>query len=405
VETYSYEAIKKDGKVVTGSVEAEGEQDAAERLQGMDFYPLKIEKPGENDGLFSFRKSIFDNKIAENDTMVFSYQLGVLLEAGFPLDKGLVILSDLTDKKKMKDIIKGVLSSVSGGKSLSDSISKYPEAFTPLYINMVKAGESGGFLEDTLVRLAAYLEDSQRMKSEVKSALVYPALLAIVGGIAIMVLLFFVVPRFSSIFSGMGQALPLSTVLLLNLSSTARSYWWAFFIMAFAIFFSARSYIRSSAGKRYLDDLKYRLPLVGNLFKEIAVAQFARTLGTLLHNGVPLLNALHIVKGTTGSGSMAGIMGEVTEGVRKGNSISGILKTKPIFPKFAVHMIKVGEETGRLDEMLIKVADRFDIEVKGSVKKMLSLLEPALILIMGLVVGFIVISMLLAIFSLNDLPF
>ncbi len=405
METYSYEAIKKDGNVVTGSIEAESEQDAVERIQEMDFYPLKIEKPGESEGLFSFRKSIFDNKTGEHDTMVFSYQLGVLLEAGFPLDKGLAILVDLTDQKKMKEIIKDVLSSVRGGKSLSDGISKYPETFTLLYINMVKAGESGGFLEDTLVRLAAYLEDSQRMKGEVKSALVYPALLAIVGGIAITVLLFFVVPRFSSIFSGMGQALPLSTLLLLNLSSAARSYWWAFFIMAFAVFFSARSYIRSSAGKRYLDDLKYRLPLVGKLFKEIAVAQFARTLGTLLHNGVPLLNALHIVKGTTSSGSMTGIIGEVAEGVRKGNSISGILKAKSVFPKFAVHMIKVGEETGRLNEMLIKVADRFDIEVKGSVKKMLSLLEPALILIMGLVVGFIVISMLLAIFSLNDLPF
>lgn len=402
---YSYKAINKNGDFTEGSVEAENEREVAQRLQDTDCYPLKIERPDEHEGLLSLNRTLFENKTGESDVLIFSYQLGVLLESGFPLDKGLSVLIELTDKKKMKEIIKNVLASVRGGKSLSDAISKFPETFTGLYVNMIRAGESGGFLEQTLVRLSQYLENSQKMKDKVKSALIYPVLLAAVGGVAIMVLMFFVVPRFSSIFSGLGQSMPLSTKLLINFSTSLRNYWWAFFAAAIATFLSLRTYLKSSAGKKYWDSMKYKLPLVGQLYSEMYVAQFARTLGTLLQNGVPLLNSLQIVKSTSGNGCMADTISAITEGVRKGNSISGILKTGFVFPKFAVHMIKVGEETGRLNEMLIMVADRFDVQVRNTVKKVLSLMEPVLILIMGVAVGFIVISMLLAIFSLNDIPF
>jgi len=405
VAIYSYKAIKQTGDMTTGSIEAENEREAAQRLQDMNCYPLMIERPDENEGFFSFNKTLFDKKPGENDVLIFSYQLGVLLESGFPLDKGLSVLVDLTDKKKMREIIKSILASVRGGKSLSDAISKFPETFTNLYINMVRAGESGGFLEQTLFRVSSYLENFQEMKDKVRSALIYPVLLAIVGGVAIMVLIFFVVPRFSSIFSGMEQSIPLSTKLLINFSSGVRTYWWAFFTAILAAFLSLRTYLKSNAGKKQWDSLKYKLPLVGQLYSEMYVAQFARTLGTLLQNGVPLLNSLQIVKGTSESGCMTDTISAITEGVRKGNSISGILKTGFVFPKFAVHMINVGEETGRLNEMLIMVADRFDVQVKNTIKKVLSLMEPVFILIIGIAIGFIVISMLLAVFSLNDIPF
>ncbi|MDH4028629.1 MAG: type II secretion system F family protein, partial [Nitrospirota bacterium] len=335
----------------------------------------------------------------------FTYQLGVLLDAGFALEKSLSILSDLTEKKKLKDMLKDILAQIRGGKSFSDALSRFPDSFPLFYVNMIKAGEAGGFLEDTISRLAVYLENSQGLKEEVRSALIYPLFLVVVGGAAVVVLLTFVVPKFTQIFSDMGEALPLPTVILLAISNGLIRYWWLIILLSAAVFFSVKRYIKSEKGRKAWDSLKFSVPVFGNLYKEVAVSRFSRTLGTLLKSGVPILNAFQIVKGTLGSDRISDIISSVREGARKGKGISESLKKSDIFPPIAVHMVTVGEETGRLDEMLIKIADRFDIEVRTSVKRMLSLLEPALILLMGLVVGFIVIAMLLAIFSINELPF
>jgi general secretion pathway protein F len=203
----------------------------------------------------------------------------------------------------------------------------------------------------------------------------------------------------------MGETLPLPTVILLFISNMLVNYWWIILLFSTGIFLSARRYLKSENGRRYWDSLKFRIPVLGRLFKEVAVSRFSRTLGTLLESGVPILNAFQIVKGTLGSEKISGIIYSVREAARKGRGISESLRNSDIFPPIAVHMITVGEETGRLDEMLIKIADRFDIEVRTTVKRLLSLLEPALILIMGVLVGFIVIAMLIAIFSINELPF
>jgi general secretion pathway protein F len=270
---------------------------------------------------------------------------------------------------------------------------------------MIRAGEAGGFLEDTVSRLATYLENVQGLKEEVRSALIYPLILSVVGGAAVVILLTFVVPKFAQIFADMGETLPLPTVILLTVSNILIKYWWMMLLFIVGVYFSIKHYLKTESGRRTWDKMKFKIPVFGKLFKETAVSRFARTLGTLLGSGVPLLNAFQIVKGTLESEKIAEIISSVRESARKGKGISEPLKKSDIFPPLAVHMVTVGEETGRLDEMLIKVADRFDIEIKTTIKRLLSLLEPALILVMAIIVGFIVISMLLAIFSISELPF
>ncbi|MDX9715698.1 MAG: type II secretion system F family protein [Dissulfurispiraceae bacterium] len=402
---YSYEAVTREGSVVKGVIEADNERTVIDRLQQMDCYPVKVTGSEQKKTLADSLLLLTGSRVGERDVMTFSYQLGVLIEAGFPLDRSIAILADLTDKKGFQEILIDILSDVRSGKAFSDTLSKYPRLFSQLYINMIKAGESGGAIEDTLMRLSEYLENARRLKEDVRSALIYPSLLAFVGGSAVAVLLMFVVPRFSVIFKDMGHTLPLPTLLLLGFSSFLKHYWWIILSLLTAGVYCLRSYFKTDAGSRYLEELKFKTPVFGKLYRELAVARFARTLGTLIRSGVPILNALKISEGTLGSIKGAEAIAQAREGIRKGKSMAALLKNSDIFPQFSIHMIAVGEETGRLDEMLLKIAERFDIEVRATVKKLLSLLEPVLILLMGMVVAFIVISMLLAIFSLNDLPF
>lgn len=405
METYSYEATTKEGSIITGTIEAVNERLAVDRLQERGYFPLKVDKAEEHKIFISSLLSFMHTRIRERDIMTFTYQLGVLLDAGFPLDRALSVLSELTEKKALRDLIKEILSRVRSGKSFSESLSKFPSVFPLFYVNMIKAGEAGGFLEDTISRMGVYLENSQALKEDIRSALIYPSVLSIVGGAAVIGLLTFVVPKFTMIFSDLGEALPLSTSILLTISNGLRNYWWIILLFLFGGFLFLRHYLKSEGGRRLWDKLKFKLPMFGKLYREATVSRFARTVGTLLGSGVPILNALQIVKGILGSKRMAEIISSVREGVRKGKGISESLKNSGIFPPIAVHMVAVGEETGRLDEMLLKIAERFDLEVRTTVKRLLSLLEPALILLMGIIVGFIVITMLMAIFSINELPF
>ncbi|MBI4686485.1 MAG: type II secretion system F family protein [Nitrospirae bacterium] len=407
MDTYYYEATTRDGNVITGTIEAANERLAVDRIQELGYFPLNVNRSAEQKGTaFSyFSLSKITGKVRGQDIINFTYQLGVLLDAGFPLDRALSILLELTDKKSLKGLIKEILSGVRGGKSFSEALSKFPSAFPPYYINMIKAAEAGGFLEETISRLTAYMESSQKLKEDIRSALVYPAVLGIVGSAAVVVLLTFVVPKFARIFSDIGEALPLPTMILLSVSSGLRDYWWIglIFIAGAALFI--RNYLKGAAGRQLWDEMKFKLPLFGKLYRESIVSSFSRTLGTLLGSGVSLLNALQIVEGAFSSDKMVRVTASIRENARKGRGIAEPLKGSDIFPPIAQHMIAVGEETGKLEEMLIKIADRFDSEIRTTVKRLLSLLEPALILFMGLVVGFIVIAMLMAIFSINELPF
>ena len=405
MESYTYEATTKEGNVMKGTIQAVSERFAIDQIQDMGYFPLKVSRAEKEKAFDMDALPFLRSRVTEKDIMTFTYQLGVLLDAGFTLDKALSVLLDLSEKKALKSLIKEILSHIKSGKSLSESLSKFPSAFPLFYVNMVKAGETGGFLEETISRMAVYLENSQALKEDIRSALIYPLVLSIVGGAAVVVLLTFVVPKFTIIFSDMGGELPLPTIILLAVSNGLRHYWWVVLLFVLGVFFYLRYYLKNESGRRWWDGLKFKLPLFGKLYKEAAVANFARTFGTLLKSGVPILNALQIVKGTLRSERLAEIISSVRDGVKKGRGISEPLKNSDIFPPIAVHMVIVGEETGRLDEMLFKIAERFDLEVRTTVKRLLSLLEPVLILSMGIVVGFIVIAMLMAIFSINELPF
>ncbi|MBI4698381.1 MAG: type II secretion system F family protein [Nitrospirae bacterium] len=405
MENYFYEAATSEGAVMKGTIQALNERLAVDQLQNMGYFPLSVSRERKEKALDIDLLKLFHSRVTEKDVMTFTYQLGVLLDAGFTLDKSLFVLSDLTEKKALRDFLKEIYSQVRGGKSFSEALSRFPEVFPPFYVNMVKAGETGGFLEDTVSRIAVYLENSQAIKGEIRSALIYPLFVTFVGGAAVLLLLTFVVPKFKMIFSDMGGALPLPTIMLLAVSNALTSYWWAIMLCAAGLIAYSGYFLRGDRGRQWWDNIKFRLPLFGKLYKEAAVATFARTFATLLKSGVPILNALQVVKGTLRSDRLSDVISSVRDEVKKGRGISEPLKNSDIFPPIAVHMVTVGEETGRLDEMLVKIADRFDMEVRTTVKRVLAILGPILILLLGIIIGFIVVAMLLAILSINELPF
>ncbi|UCE72525.1 MAG: type II secretion system F family protein, partial [Nitrospiraceae bacterium] len=376
METFHYEASTKDGSIVSGTLEVASERAAVDRIQDMGYFPLKIKKTAAGSNTIGDFITSLTSRVVDKDIMTFTYQLGVLLDAGFPLERSLSILADLTEKKKFGDVIGDLVSQIRSGKSFSESLAKFHAVFPVFYVNMIKSGEAGGFLEDTISRMATYLENAQALKEDVRSALVYPMVLSIAGGLAIIILLTFVVPKFTKIFSDMGEALPLPTIILLNISNALTNYWWVFILVLAVAALGISKYIHSDSGKQYWDRIRFKLPIFGKLYREATVSRFARTLGTLLASGVPILNALQIVRGTLGSESISKVVASVREAARKGRGISEPLRGSDIFPPIAVHMVTVGEETGRLDEMLVKIADRFDIEIRTTVKRMLSLLEP-----------------------------
>ncbi len=404
MDTYDYEATTREGNIVTGTIEVASENLAVERIQEMGYFPLKVKKSVERESAIQRVLASFQNRITDKDLMAFTYQLGVLLDAGFPLEKSLSILSELTEKKKLQALMKEMISHVRSGKSFSDALARFPSVFPVFYVNMIKAGEAGGFVEDVISRMTVYLENSQALKDDVRSALIYPMVIFLFSGIAIIVLLTFVMPNFAEIFADMGAELPLSTVILLALSDGLVKYWWVLLLFIAGVGTGINKFIASEQGRQFWDRFKFRLPVFGKLYREVAVSRFARTFGTLLDSGVPILSALQIVKGTLENEKISEIISSVREAVRKGRGISEPFKKSDIFPPIAVHMITVGEESGKLNEMLLKISDRFDIEVKTTVKRLLSLLEPALIIFMAVIIGFIVISMLLAIFSINEMP-
>lgn len=337
--------------------------------------------------------------------MVFTLDLCALLEAGLPVDKALTILINVSEKDKFKQIIHGILKSVEGGNSLSEALAKYPNIFSTLYVNMVTAGETGGVLPMVLDRLGSFLENSQDLKEYITSSMVYPLFLVFVGGISIIIMLTFVLPKFSIIFADMGQAMPGSTKMLLAISHGLRAYWWLIIGVIAAATFLLKRYVQTPVGRLKFDRFKLQLPVVGKLVKSVEVARFSRTLGTLIRSGVPILQAMRLVREIINNQLIAGNLAIVYDRVKEGESLSKPLDQADIFPPLAVQMIAVGEETGKLDQMLLRVADNYEKVVRNMIKRFVNLLEPVMILAMGLMVGFIVISMLLAVFSMNDVPF
>ena len=403
--SYNYRASTMEGKVVEGTMEATDDGTVALKLQEMGLLPVRIGT--------AVRQSIFvremewpwqSKKVSPKDLLIFTQELRTLVRAGFPLDRSLTILGQLAESPAMAEVIKDILKEVKGGRSFSEGLAKYPEVFPKVYINMIKAGEAGGILDEILNRLVTYLETGTELRSYVISAMIYPALLSVVGLLSVTILTLFVVPKFVLIFKDMGVPLPLPMAILSFLSSILSKYWWLILIGICAAGFYLRQFLKSDEGRLKWDRWLLQLPFLGKVLRKMDVARFARTLGTLLHGGVPLLQSMTIVRDVIGNQSIAKMVEPIRNGIKKGEGIALPMRQSGVFPPLAMHLVEVGEESGKLDAMLIQVAEVYDVDVRNNVKRLISFFEPALILLMGIIIGTIVVSMLLAIFSINDIP-
>jgi len=405
---YKYKAVDGSGKVIRSAMEAENQAHVADFLQNKGLIPLKIFS-GSNgvlktNSLLSLDVKDLFRQVGTKDVMQFTQDLTALLEAGLPVDRSLAILSEATSNKSFKQIVENILKLIEGGSDLSDAFVQHSNLFSDFYVNMVRAGEAGGVLEKVLERLGIFLETSQELKDYIKSSMIYPLFLVSVGGVSIIVLMTFVIPKFSVIFSSMGSALPLSTIILLSASDIFRQYWWLIGSVGMGFGIGTTMYLKTPKGKTLWDKIAIRLPFIGGTIKKIEMGRISRTLGTLIDSGVPILQSISLTKNIIGNKVLSEAMTGIYDRVKEGDRLSVPLAQSGMFPTLAVHMIKVGEETGNLSGMLLKVADNYEKEIKSLIKRLVNLLEPCMILLMGIVVGFIVISMLMAIFSMNDMP-
>jgi general secretion pathway protein F len=401
---FTYRAADRRGQTVDGVMEAPDARSVVERLHREAFYPIRVEPHAERRRLGAL--SITPSRgVRPRELLAFTQQLATLFEAGLPLDRALAILEELAPTPRLKIIVTDLIHSVRGGSSLSDALLRHhPRPFSRLYVNMVRAGEKGGVLEVTLRRLAEFLEARAAFRDAVVSALAYPLVITAVGAAAIVFLLTFVIPRFATIFADLGQAIPLPTQILLAVSTRAREYWWVVPPVVLAAVFSWRTWTSTTEGRLAWDRWVLRLPVIGPLATKIETARFTRTLGTMLRSGVPVLGAMAVVGDMMSNQAIAGAVSRISQDVKRGGTIASSMREHAPFPVLAVHMVRVGEETGRLEEMLLKVADTFEADVRTELKRVIGLLEPIIILCMGVLVAFIVVAMLLAIFSINELP-
>ncbi|HOX09004.1 MAG TPA: type II secretion system F family protein [Candidatus Omnitrophota bacterium] len=412
---FNYVAIDKDGKETKGKLEVAGNQEAMDQIRQKGLYPISITEEKSKSDMTSSRErggsadvkpaksvmtiSLFGRVTAKQVT-IFTRQLATLIGSGLPLVRALYVLERQEKAGLLKATIRGLAEQVEGGSSFSEALSKFPKAFEPLYVNTVKAGEAGGVLEVVLTRLAEFAEKSQRLEGRIKSAMIYPALVLTMALSVLGFLITFIVPKFLQIFKEMNVELPVMTKVLLVVSDFAKSKWYiglaliGLGIMLFNILY------RLPATKLLIDKAKLEIPVMGQLVRKIAIARFSRTLGTLLSSGVPILQSLMVAKDTTGNEAMARSIVVVHDAVREGETVAKPLLKAGLFPAMAVNMISVGEETGSLDQMLLKVADVYDEEVDVTVTGLMSVLEPFLIIGLGLIVGFIVIAMFLPLFQL-----
>jgi general secretion pathway protein F len=401
---FLYKAATLTGQTVEGLMDGKDEGAILQSLHQLGYIPIRITAPHEKAPSFRI-PSFLHKRVGVKNLLTFTEELSTLVSAGLPIDRSLNILGTLTENERLREAVKDILKRIEGGNSLAEALGYYPRIFPKLYINMVKAGESGGFLEVILSRLAQYLKNTKEIKDQIVSVMIYPLILALVSGISITILVTFVIPRFANIFSDMGQAIPFPTQIVLSFSQFVKGYWWVVLGIIALVYYGLRMFKKDEERKWKWDRFKLRWIAIGDLIKKVEVARFARTLGTLLQSGVSILPALNLVKEISQNEAISRSIAHVHDKLREGKGMSRSLEETGVFPPLAVHMIGVGEETGRLDEMLVKVAETYDENVRTAVKRVVSLLEPLILLVMGAIVGFIVLSILLAITSITEVPF
>jgi len=406
VTVFGYRAADQRGQTIDGVMEAPDAQAVVERLQRDAYFPIEVAPQDQPRRLLSVgAPHLRLRRVASRDLVTLTQQLATLVEAGLPLDRALAIQAELAPNARLRAIMGDLLRSVRGGSSFGEALAKHhPRPFSRLYINMVRAGEKGGVLEATLRRLAEFLEEAQEFRDALISALIYPVLLTSVGAAAVIFLMTFVIPRFASIFKDLGATVPLPTLMLLKISGALGRFWWVLALVGLAVTLGARVVLSTPGGRLKADRLLLRLPLIGDVIVKTEVARFTRILGTLLRSGVAMIPGLVVVREMLGNQVLARAVDGLTEGVKRGAGLAQPMSDSGVFPPLAVHMVRVGEETGRLEELLLKVGATFEADTRRTLKRLIALAEPAIILVMGLVVGFIVVAMLMAILSVTDIP-
>ena len=396
--TYRYSAMDASGRTVSGRLEADSLELVRAKLADLSYHVLSIRQTKSRGGFQEWFTGM--QRVKLRDLVVFSRQFATMIDAGLSVVKCLDILQKQARNPKMKEVIGEVKRDVAGGMSLSESVQKHPRVFSALYINMIRSAEAGGILDTVLDRLSNFLEKEQETRNKIKSAMTYPVVVFCFAMLMLVALLFFVLPKFKGIFETMGLELPLTTRVLLNSSDYMRNYWYIALVLLVGAIVVIKTAARTDRGRYAIDAGKLRLPIFGDLLLKASVSRFARTFGTLISSGVPVLRALEIVADTAGNRVISETVVRARSSIKEGEKISTPLFGSKLFPVMVTQMIAVGEETGRLDQMLVKVANFYDDEVDTTLKSLTSLIEPLMIVGLGLIVGFIAVSVISPIYSL-----
>ncbi len=396
--TYSYRVRDRSGKILTGAIEAESLTAVASKLRSMGYIVLDISEKKEGISLGGF--SLF-KRVKSKDLTVFTRQFATMINAGVSITKALGILAEQTANATLSTVISQLQKDVEGGLSLSEALAKHPKVFPPIFVNMTRAGEAGGVLDDALLKIAEHFEKDQELKSRIKSALSYPIAVVSVATILVFVMITFIVPMFVRMFETMGGELPLPTKMLLALSGFIRGVGGVFIFAGIVGIYLGYKAANSRPNSKYvIDKIKLRLPVMGSLVQKMSLAKFTRTFATLIASGVPILQAMDIVADTAGNEVVTRSVKEARSSIKEGETISKPLAKSSVFPPMVVQMIAIGEETGALDAMLTKIADFYDAEVTATVDALTSILEPLLMLFLGVSVGGVVIALYMPMFSI-----
>ena len=397
--TYTYTAKTDPQNAVKGTLEAESEQEAISKLIRMGYFPVSV--TSESLSLLGNQEAQRRKKVSKKDIVTFTRQLATLIESGVNILNSLRIISDQLPNKYLKAVVADVAGKIKEGRSFSDSLAGHPLLFSGLYVSMIKTGEASGNLNETLKRLADFLEKDEELKNSVISALTYPLFVFVVGALTVIVLLAFVIPRLITMFEDMGQALPLPTKLLIQTSGFIRVYWWLILAIIGISLFLFHRIKNSPQGKRKIDTAQLNIPLIGDIVLKSEISHMMRTLSLLLSSGVPIVSSLDTSISVLVNQTVKDEVTVFKESIAQGKSFSGCLKESAMFPSFVVNIVTVGEESGTMEKALLRIANDYEREIDNRLKALTRLLEPLIILLMGLIVGFIVLAMLLPIFQIN----
>jgi general secretion pathway protein F len=411
---YEYKAITKAGKSTKGVIDADSAPVARRKLREQDLFPTDLAEVSGGKQVAAATaataagpaldepKGMVFGRVPTRDLALMTRQFGVLLRAGMPLVEALTALLDMTPRPRLKKAIYDVRDKVKSGTTLADALARHPRVFSPLYSNMVRAGEAGGALEQVLERLAEIEEHQAKLKSQIKSAIAYPAFMAVVAVGIVSFLMLVIVPRITQIFEKQKQELPAITKVMVSVSRIVGHYWWLILGIIAALLFLWRLWVRTERGRRRWDRIQLKLPIYGTLLIKLISARFARTLGTMLESGLTMMNSLDVVKTVIGNKSIEESMADVKAGVRRGRDLAQPLRETGVFPPMLIHMIELGQRSGQIEAMLLRVAETYDDDVRLATEAMVGLLEPIIIIFMGVVVGFLVLAILLPILSMSQ---